>query len=79
METELSAKEMERIRKAAEAEFPNDPALQQVHMARKIISAKAKKEGLSFVQYILAHQDEYLKKYKGARRQRSRRNSSPAR
>jgi hypothetical protein len=58
MATGLSKTEMERIRKAAEKEFPNDPALQRVHIARKIISAKAKREGLSFFDYVKAHQDE---------------------
>ncbi len=44
-------KEMERIRKSVEREFPNDPALQQVHIARKIIAMEAKK-GLTFAEYV---------------------------
>ena len=58
MADELSKTAMERIRKAVEKDFPHDPALQQVHIARKIIAAKAKREGLSFIDYVLAHQDE---------------------
>ena len=34
-------------------DFPNDPALQQVHIARKILSREAEKEGLSFGEYIM--------------------------
>jgi len=33
-------------------EFPDDPALQQVHIARKIIAREAEHEGLSFLEYI---------------------------
>jgi hypothetical protein len=35
-----------------EEEFPNDPALQNVHIARKIIAKEAELEGLSFLEYI---------------------------
>jgi len=35
-----------------EAEFPDDPALQKVHLARKLISREAEIEGLSFFDYI---------------------------
>ena len=48
----IAEKEMEMIRKRVEAEFPNDPALQQVHVARKIIAREAELEGLSFLEYI---------------------------
>ena len=44
--------EMEAIRKMVEAEFPEDPALQQVHIARKIIAREAESEGLSFLEYV---------------------------
>ncbi|MCL0094801.1 hypothetical protein M1N58_02770 [Dehalococcoidales bacterium] len=33
-------------------EFPDDPALQQVHIARKTIAKEAESEGLSFLEYI---------------------------
>ena len=36
----------------AEKEFPNDPALQQVHITRKIVAKEAEYEGLSFLEYI---------------------------
>ena len=48
----IAEKEMEMIRKRVEAEFPNDPALQQVHIARKVIAREAELEGLSFLEYI---------------------------
>ena len=48
----IAEKEMEMIRKTAEAEFPNDPALQQVHIARKIIARVAELEGFSFIEYV---------------------------
>jgi len=35
-----------------EEEFPNDPALQQVHIARKIIAKEAELKGLGFLEYI---------------------------
>lgn len=48
----ITEKEMEEVRKMIEAEFPDDPALQQVHIARKIIAREAELEGLSFLKYI---------------------------
>ncbi len=48
----LNNEEMERIRKAVEKEFPDDPALQQIHIARKIISKEAEQKGMGFFDYI---------------------------
>lgn len=48
----LDEKEMEIIRKKIEHEFPNDIALQQVHIARKIIAKEAEKKGLKYIEYI---------------------------
>ncbi len=48
----LTEKEMEEVRKMAGAEFPDDPALQQVHIARKIIAKEAELEGLGFLEYV---------------------------
>ncbi|MCX5914912.1 MAG: hypothetical protein NTV04_23625 [Deltaproteobacteria bacterium] len=45
-------REIEKIRKMVEKEFPNDPALQQVHIARKVLSREAEIAGLSFIEYI---------------------------
>ena len=48
----LNEKEIEKIKKEIEPEFPNDLALQLVHIARKIIAKKAEKKGLKFLDYI---------------------------
>ncbi len=48
----INEKDIEEIKKRVEEEFPNDPALQQVHIARKIIAKEAEIKGLSFIQYI---------------------------
>ena len=48
----ITEKEMEEVRKTVEAEFPDDPALQQVHIARKIIAKEAELEDLSFLEYV---------------------------
>lgn len=44
--------DIEEIRKAIEDEFPEDPALQQVHIARKMIAKEAESKGLSFIEYV---------------------------
>jgi len=46
--------ELNEIVKAAEREFPEDPALQQIHIARGILSKEAKKAGLSYAEFIRA-------------------------
>jgi len=38
----------EKIKK----EFPNDPAQQQVHIARKILAQEAEQKGMSLIDYI---------------------------
>jgi len=48
----IKEKDIEEIRRAVEKEFPDDPALQQVHIARKIIAKEAQLKGLSFFEYI---------------------------
>ncbi len=48
----VKEKDLEVIKKMVEEEFPDDPALQQVHMARKIIAKEAEHEGLSYLEYI---------------------------
>lgn len=48
----ITEKEIEGIKKMVEVEFPDDPALQQIHIARKIIAKEAELEGLSFLEYI---------------------------
>lgn len=48
----LDEKELEKIRKQAEKEFPNDIALQLIYIARRIISNKADLKGLKYLDYI---------------------------
>ena len=38
---EVNKNDIKKIKKMVEEEFPNDPALQQVHIARKIIAREA--------------------------------------
>lgn len=48
----LNENEIEKIKKDIELEFPNDIALQQIHIARKIIAMEAEKKGLKYIEYI---------------------------
>ena len=48
----IEEKDLQEIRTMVEKEFPDDPALQQVHIARKIIAKEAESEGLSFLEYV---------------------------
>ncbi|OGW16136.1 MAG: hypothetical protein A3G93_06955 [Nitrospinae bacterium RIFCSPLOWO2_12_FULL_45_22] len=50
--SKVTEEEMEEIKKIVEEAFPDDPALQQVHIARKIIAREAKLHGLSYLEYI---------------------------
>ncbi|MDQ7825101.1 MAG: hypothetical protein RDV48_20030 [Candidatus Eremiobacteraeota bacterium] len=58
--------DLEDIVKAAEKDFPCDPALQQIHIARSIISMEAEKAGLSFCEYISSEADKIRKYSKSA-------------
>ena len=48
----LDKREINKIRKEIEQEFPNDIALQQIHIARKIIAKEAEMKGLKYLDYI---------------------------
>ena len=48
----IKGKDIEEIKKGVKEEFPDDPALQQVHIARKIIAKEAEYKGPSFLEYI---------------------------
>ena len=50
--SKIKEKDIREIRRAVEKEFPEDPALQQVHIARKIVAKEAQLEGLSFLEYV---------------------------
>ena len=51
---------MEEIKKKVKLDFPEDEALQQVHIARKIISREAEKKGMKYIDYVkkLIHEIE---------------------
>jgi len=48
----LDKQEINKIRKDIEQEFPNDIALQQIHIARKILAREAEIKGLKYLDYI---------------------------
>jgi len=48
----IKEKDLQEIKMMVEKEFPDDPALQQVHIARKILAKEAELEGLSFLEYV---------------------------
>ena len=48
----FTEEEIEKIKKEIELEFPNDIALQQIHIGRKIISREAEIKGLKYLDYI---------------------------
>lgn len=43
---------IKEIKREIEKEFPSDFALQQVHMARKLLSEEAKEKKVSFLEYV---------------------------
>lgn len=49
---EITHKQMTEIKRRVEEEFPADPALQQIHIARKVLAREAELSGLSFLEYI---------------------------
>ena len=48
----MRKKRIEEIKRDVEREFPNDFALQQVHIARKLLAEEAKEKGVNFWEYI---------------------------
>jgi len=49
--SKIKEKDIQKITKMVEEEFPEDPALQQIHIARKIIAKEAELKGLTFFEY----------------------------
>jgi hypothetical protein len=50
--TILSAQEISSLRLMIEQEFPFDAALQEVHLARKVMARQAEILGLSYFEYL---------------------------
>ena len=48
----MEKERVEEIKRDVEREFPNDFALQQVHIARKLLAEEAKEKGINFWEYI---------------------------
>ena len=44
--------ELAKITKAVSKELPNGPALQQVHIARKVLTLEAERAGMGFTDYV---------------------------
>jgi hypothetical protein len=44
--------ELKEIRKTVASEFPNDPALQQIHIAQRLIARQAESRGMTIPEYI---------------------------
>ncbi|MBI3193031.1 MAG: hypothetical protein HYZ34_01030 [Ignavibacteriae bacterium] len=51
--------QLENIQLEIEKEFPSDPALQQVHLARKIISQEAESKGMNLFEFLI-HEEKHL-------------------
>ena len=48
----MKKERIEEIKREVEKEFPGDFALQQVHIARKLLAEEAKEKGINFGEYI---------------------------
>ena len=48
----MKQEKIEEIKRNVEREFPSDFALQQVHIARKLLVEEAKEKGMNFWEYI---------------------------
>jgi hypothetical protein len=48
----ITKEDVEKIKQIVEKDFPNDPALQQVHISRKIIAKEAELNGMTFLEYV---------------------------
>lgn len=48
----ISDKELTELRKEVIKEFPDDFALQEIHLSRKILALEAKKSGSDYLFYI---------------------------
>ncbi len=48
----MTEEDLERTEILVKEEFPEDPALQQVHIARKILAKEAEDAGLNYLEYV---------------------------
>jgi len=59
----VTERDIKGIGETAAQEFADDPALQQVHIARKILAKEAELQGSNFLEYIKSLRNQ-LKKLK---------------
>jgi len=57
----ISEEEINKIKKEVEKEFPCDEALQQIHIARRVISKEAKEKGMSLFEYMKSLEKQLIK------------------
>ncbi len=62
MRKKLLKKEISKITKEIQKEFPEDSALQEVHIARKIIAKEAEMAGMSYIKYIQSWKEKLERK-----------------
>jgi hypothetical protein len=48
----ITKHELSKLARSAKAEFPSDPALQQVHIARKVLAREAELNGMTYLEYV---------------------------
>ena len=48
----IKKEKIKEIKRKIEKDFPSDFALQQIHIARKLLSEEAKEKKVSFLEYV---------------------------
>ncbi|MBU1627102.1 hypothetical protein KKB18_07005 [bacterium] len=48
----ITAKEISNVKKQMAMEFPNDPAMQEVHVVRKILAKEAELNKMRYIEYV---------------------------
>lgn len=62
MYKKIPEKLISKIKKQIRKEFPEDPALQEIHIARKIIAKEAEMVGTSYLKYIKSWKENLERK-----------------
>ena len=64
MKKKLFENELKKIREEVEKEFPEDMALQEIHIARKIIARELMESGKSYFEYLQLWKEKQENKIK---------------